>query len=101
VTADPWTPAAVALLGTISDGAIAEHLGIGVQSVAAERQRRDIAPVRPGPRPAGGSRKVSRSIKFRQDEALAMDIAAGDEPWASWAHRRLVVAARRAAKAVR
>ena len=93
----PWTPATIALLGTMPDPALAEHVGCSTYAVKAERKRRRIAPYDGGGRRPRGDVAATerRTVKLTPDEAALTDAAAGEQPWATWAHDRLVEAAQR------
>jgi len=50
---------------------------------------------RPGPKPLarGLVRSEARTVKLTPAEAQRQDAAAGERPWATWAHDTLVAAA--------
>jgi hypothetical protein len=96
---DPWTPAAVKRLGTISDTVIANELGLTRQAVAAKRTALGIAAAgaRPGPKPRGEEGEGLR-IRLTAEERAVLERAAGEEPLSQWARRTLIAAAKRAKK---
>lgn len=60
------------------------------------RKRRGPGGARPGAgrKPSGtAARSVPRTVRLEPAEAEAQDRAAGETPWATWAHRTLVAAA--------
>lgn len=93
----PWTPATIALLESrsMSDPALAAHIGLTTYAVKAERKRRRIAPYDGGGRRPRGEVAATerRTVKLTPAEAALTDAAAGEQPWATWARDRLVEAA--------
>lgn len=90
----PLPTAAVKLLGVVTDPELAAQLGVSAHRIKAERRARGIAPVAAGRKPRGEvAADVSRTVKLTPAEAAAQDVAAGDRPWATWAHDTLVAQA--------
>lgn len=56
-------------------------------------RRKPKAKTGPKPKPAADVRSTIRTVKLTPGEAIAQDAAAGDRPWATWAHDTLVEAA--------
>lgn len=80
-TTPPWTSATIALLGTISDPAVAARLRIPLAAVKAERKRRGIPPVAPGRKLV---HEVIRTVKQTPELAARIDRARGAEPYGAW-----------------
>lgn len=85
-----WTSEAVAMLGTDTDEAISQRLGVGRVAVAQARSRRRIPPFRP----------ERLAVRFQvllseRDVATIREAAtaAGDPDASSWARRVLRLAA--------
>lgn len=85
-----WTAEAVALLGTDTDEAIAQRLGVGRVAVAQARSRRGIPPYRPERLAARFAVLLSeRDVATIREAATA----AGDPDASTWARRALRLAA--------
>lgn len=83
----PLPAAAIGRLGEVSDRAIAAELGIPTRHVAAERQARDIAPIRAGRKLRAGARAtVGRTVWLTPAAAAAHDAAAARAglAWSPW-----------------
>lgn len=80
-----------ALLGVLSDRRLAAQLGVTARAVQAERQRRDIAPVAGGRKPAAGVRRTKgRTLWLTPDENAAIDAARGEQPWQDYAREAVL-----------